>query len=306
MQLLYCEAGKQPDKAMLGFWHTLSGCLTALEIDTSDNTPDLQLQPQLLRQLTALTTLTFHAGGGPDDVLVNNTLHLPQLRTLYVDHYWGRDLVLGCPKLTDLTLECWGGIPEEDVVHLVFLEARLERFCIKQSENFVMHPGFPVANFLGVVTLSIECDEEEGEEALFAALPLMQKLQTLDLKVHQGWLLRSLPQSLCEVALEYASAAGWDDRVVPALQQLPELQHLRILLSWNGKDTEPQYSDSEDSDAEEAPATLSCDLRPFTALQKLCTFQGGPRGAWAPSSLRALGELQNELVRSSSKRHWKF
>ena len=62
MELLYCEAGKQPDKGMIDFWHTLSGRLTVLEIDTSDNTPNLQLQPQLLRQLTALTALTFHAG----------------------------------------------------------------------------------------------------------------------------------------------------------------------------------------------------------------------------------------------------
>ncbi len=302
MELLYCEAGKQPDKGMIDFWHTLSGRLTVLEIDTSDNTPNLQLQPQLLRQLTALTALTFHAGGGPDvNVLVNNTLHLPQLRTLSIDNYWAKDLVLDCPKVTDLMLDYWGGTLEEDVVHLVFLQARLERFHVRQSENFMMHAGFPVANFLDVVSLSIACLEDVGEEELFTALPLMKKLQTLDLVVHQGWLLRSLPQSLCEVTLVYTTAARWDERIVPALQQLPELECLKILVRWSGEDT-----DSEDSDAEETPATLSCDLRPFTALRKLRTFQVGPRGAWAPSSLRALGELQDELVRSSGKRHWKF
>ena len=300
-ELLYCEAGKQPDKAMLNFWHTLSDCLTVLEIDASDNAPNLQLQPQLLKQLTALTKLTFHARGGPDvDVLVNSTLHLPQLRTLCLDGYWGRDLVLDCPKLTNLTLGGWGGL-EEDVVYLVSLQARLECFRVRWSSYFRMHAGFPVANFLDVVSLSVECRKDDGEEELFAALPLMKKLQTLELKVHQGWLLTDLPQSLCEVALEYTSVAGWDDRVIPALQKLPELQHLKIFLRWNGKD-----SDTEGSDAEEEPATLSCDLRPFTALQKLCTLQVGPREAWAPSSLRTLGELQAELVMSSSKRHWRF
>ena len=147
-----------------------------------------------------------------------------------------------------------------------------------------MHTGFPVTNFLDLVSLKIR-SHGDGEEALFPALPLMKKLQTLDLVVHQGWLLRSLPQSLREVALEYLSSAGWDDRVIPALQQLLDLEELKIKIQRFSEDT---------------LATLSSDLRPFLALQRLSTFRVRPREAWTPGALRALGEFQDELVRSAS------
>ena len=237
--------------------------------------PQLRLQPLLLNQLTALTRLTFDVQSGDEDGLEDHVLSLPELRSLCIDACWTR-IFLECPRLTDLTVP--DGLR-------VFLQAPLQRLCVTSSFAFTMHDGFPMSNFLDLISLRIRCDEDD-EEALFSVLPLMKKLQTLDLGVHQGWLLRSLPKGLCEVALQYPPGARWDDSVIPALQELPELKSLKIKIQRYGEDP---------------LATLSSDLRPFMAMQQLNTFQVGYRSCWTLDSLRALEEFENELAVSGSK-----
>ena len=240
-ELLYDVAGNQPGEAVLDFWRPFADCLTDLDIDAERVNPQLRLQPQLLSQLTALTHLTFitHDGLGPEDHL----LRFPELRSLEIHAAYGDRVIVECPRLT--YLHCGSRLclpaPLPDLVSL----------CVRWNDD----------------------GDDSNEEALFSALPLMSKLRTLDLVVDRGWLLRSLLQSLCEVALDYLSGEGWDGRVIPALQQLPELKDLKIKIKWRSGDT---------------PAMLSSDLRPFMAMQKLCSLELGPREAWTPCSLIAL------------------
>ena len=137
---------------------------------------------------------------------------------------------------------------------------------------------------MDLASLSIGC-HADAEEVLFSALPLMQRLHTLDLGINQGRLLQGLPHSLCEVRLHFTHVTGWDDAVIPVLQRLSGLKELKINIQLYSEDT---------------LARLSGDLRPCMAMQKLCTFQLGPWKAWTPSSFKALGLLEAELIKSGS------
>ena len=280
LRLLRSRVGQQPTLPMFDFWRTLSECLTELAIDVDLHAlySDFPLQPQLLGQLTALTKLRFHVakGQGQGYFAANDVLDLPELKVLHIEQYDGRQLVLECPKLTHLTAECSHMGP-------VFLQAPLQGLYARSSSGVRVHTGFPVSNFVDLVSLSIECSAAD-EEVLFSALPLMQDLQTLDLGINQGILLQCLPHSLCEVTL-HPHARGWDNAIIPVLQQLPDLKNLEINIQRYSHDT---------------LAMLSGNLRPFVAMQKLCTFQLGPWKAWTPSSFKALGQFEVELTRSGS------
>ena len=68
--------------------------------------PQTRLQPQLLKQLRALTALTFSVLEDSADaaVLEGDTLDIPELRVLVVEGYWARHLQLECPKLISLEM----------------------------------------------------------------------------------------------------------------------------------------------------------------------------------------------------------
>ena len=222
VQLLYCKAGEQPKAAVVDFWHTLSDCLTELSLGLDWTQPQMRLEPQFLTQLTALTAMTFAlVEGEAEDASAVDVLKLPELKFLHVKFYRGSNLVLDCPSLTDLVLEMCKPLG------LVSLQAPLLQLDAVSSGAFTMHPGFPLTNFLQLMWLRIECRETE-EKQLLEALPLMTSLQTLQLGLCQGRLLRSLPQSLYQVTLHYTTSAGWNDGVIPVLQQLPRLRELEI------------------------------------------------------------------------------
>ena len=156
---------------------------------------------------------------------------------------------------------------------VVSLQAPLEDLYITCSGDFVMHPGFPMTNFRALLSLKIECRQED-EEAFFPELPLMESLQTLDLSISEGKLLKGLPRSLRNVQLHYYDE-GWNDCIIPALQQLPKAEDLRIDIQL--------YQNR-------LSCMLSHDLMPFMAMQKLSLLQLGSWEVWASSSLKALGQ----------------
>ena len=87
------------------------------------------------------------------------------------------------------------------------------------------------------------------------------------------------------MTLYSTKAEAWDDAVIPVLQQLPQLEHLRMEIhSWSGH----------------SPARLSGNLMPFMAMPKLSTIKLGQWQSWTASSLRLLGQYQAELLRSGS------
>ena len=264
----WSQHAAQPDPAMIDFWHTLSERLTELNLHVDWTYHRYRPQPQLLKQLTALTKMSFHVQrkDSQDYDYSDWTLDISELRELHLEQYFGRDLVLECSRLTTLTwVEC-------SQIRLVYLQAPLQGLSVRSSGGFRIHPGFPVSNLMGLISLSIACHAED-EEVLLSALPMMQKLRTLDLAISQGWLLQGLPQSLCEVALQLLRESGWDNAIIPVLQQVVNLKDLRISIQ--------RYS-------EDAVATLSCDLRPFMAMEKLCTFQLGPWDSKLLESPRAI------------------
>ena len=264
---------------MIDFWHTLSDRLKELSFDVDwDYGGNCLLQPQLLEPLTALTKMCFHVTKDHRQQYVSDgdTLGLPELKVLRAEEYSSRHLDLECPKLTSLTLaDCSQG--------LVSLQAPLQELLAGTSHAFKMHPGFPMSNLMQLVSLSIKCHADD-EMQLFHALPLMQKLQTLDLGINEGSLLQGLPHSLCEVNLHYTRAEGWDNAVIPELQQLSNLEKLQIIM--------------EEGDS---TAALSSDLKPFMGMQKLFTLRLGPWELWTPGTFKALGQLEVELMKSNSK-----
>ena len=225
MQLLHYKANAQPGAAALGFWRTLSECLTELTIDVDWTQQQLLWQPGLLSQRTALTALTFYViDGDEEEMQGSDVLHLPQLKCLHVDSYFGRHLILECPQLTSLSLmSC-------EPMGPVSLQAPLQELFASSSGQSVMHPGFPLTNFLDMVSMSIE-SVADNEKELFRALPLMRRLLSLDLTVNQGNLLQSLPQGLHDITLYFSGCDDWDNAVIPVLQQLPELRELKTLFS---------------------------------------------------------------------------
>ena len=282
MELLHCRAGQQPKPGLLNFWHTLSDCLTILGFQMDWLQSHMRFQPQLLRELRALTYLTLSLGESrAADVLEGDILDLPALKILVVQGYWARKLQLECPKLASLTMDSC------DPLGKVSLQASLRTLNVRSSGEFSMHNGFPLTNFLDLVTLKIECECDQEEE-FFQSLPLMTKLQTLELGIYKGDLLRSLPQSLRQVGLYFIACECWDSHIIPVLQQLSELRELTIEVSGCVYGSE-------------SPASLSCDLRPFMSMRHLHTLTIGMWRAWTPSSLSALAQFEAELIKAGSK-----
>ncbi len=194
------------------------------------------MQPQVLSQLTALTALSIKVeqtviDESDDDEeeefdvwREGDTLKLPNLKKLHLTCYWGRHLVLDCPQLTSLSFR--DGNPHGPVS----LQAPLKELVAISYPGFIMHPGFPLSNFLDMVSLTIACHIDQ-EEQLYRQLPLMRRLVMLKLRTMHGKLLQSLPQSLDELALDFIGVEAWDDAVIPVLQQLPELRKLKVKFS---------------------------------------------------------------------------
>ena len=280
LQLLHCRENEPPTSFTMELWWTISHVLTRLSIDLDWTRHHMVLQTQILSRSPVLTSLKLRVTGGEGvDVLQGDVLSLSRLRSLHVEGYWGRHLVLECPRLRSLVLtDC-------DPMGGVSLQAPfLQRLSARSSGEFPMHPGFPMSNFQCLGLLSIECPYEE-EEQLFQELPHMEKLHTLDLGIFRGSLLQSLPQSLGHVSMHYHTSEAWHDAVIPLVQRLPELWKLEIRIQTFGNDR----------------ARLCSDLRPFIAMQKLRYLQLGDWRAWSPASLRALGQFEAELARSGSK-----
>ena len=280
LQLLHCREHEPPSTFTMEFWWTICHVLTRLSIDLDWTRHHMVLQTQILRRSPALTSLKLRVTGGEGvDVLQGDVLSLSRLRNLDVEGYWGRHLVLECPKLRRLVLtDC-------DPMGRVSLQApSLQHLCARSSGEFPMHPGFPMSNFSHLGSLSIECPYEE-EQQLFQVLPLMEKLHTLDLGIFRGSLLQSLPESLEHVSLHYHTSEAWHDAVIPMAQRLPQLWKLEVRIQTFGNER----------------ARLCSDLRPFLAMQKLRHLQLGSWRAWSPASLRALGQFEAELARSGSK-----
>ena len=99
LELLYCMGGQQPKPSKLDFWHTLSDCLTTLEIEVDSVLSHTQLQTQHLKQLRVLTALTFSVkeSSGAMETWEGDLLDLPELRMLHVKGYVDRYLELACP-----------------------------------------------------------------------------------------------------------------------------------------------------------------------------------------------------------------
>ena len=184
--LLQCKTGEQPHAAIVDFWDILSDCLTDLEIDVDWKQQEMLLQSQVLSQPTALTGLTFGVANGYDaEPLHGDIIDLPELRELHFKFYWGRELTLRCPKLFNLIME------DCDLMGPVFLQARLRHFQAGVFWCFLVAPWLPNDQFPG-------CDHPQysvpvgGREQLMKALPLMRKLQTLELGKNQAGLLQNL------------------------------------------------------------------------------------------------------------------
>ena len=280
LKLLQCKAGEQPHAAALDFWGTLSGRITTLTINVDWKQQEMLLQPQLLRELSALTALTFFVSGSEQKGGVGDTLKLPELRMLTLHGYETRDIDLECPQLTSLTLASC--IP----LGYVSLQAPLQELLAVGSCDFKMHAEFPLTNFLDLVSLDLKCNLDD-EWKFMRVLPQMTKLQDMRLEIWEADSFVSLPRSLCRVELRFICGGAWDNNIIPLLQELPELGDLYIELEWDF--------------LEHTLANLSGDLRPFLAMQKLRTFRLGPWDAWSASTFKALGQLEEELVRSGSR-----
>ena len=227
-----------------------------------------------------MTKLSFHVTGkSGQGFCAEDRLELPELKVLHVEGYRGRRLDLNCPNLTSLTL------PDCYVEGVVSLQAPLQGLFVGSSGWFKIHTGFPLSNLMELVSLSMKCYGTH-EETLFQALPLMQRLQTLDLGINRGELLQGLPHSLREVSLHFTRNISWDDAVIPMLQRLSNLKDLKILIA-----SYSEYTLTE----------LSSELMPFMETQRLRTFQLGPWDAWTPGSFKALGQFEVELMRAGSK-----
>ncbi len=280
LKLLQCKAREQPHAGVLDFWRTLSGRITDLTFHVNWKQQQMLLQPHLLRELSALTALTFIVTGCEEAVGEGDILNLPELKTLCIQGHDNRDITLECPKLTSLTLT--SSLPMGDVT----LQAPLQEFFAASSGDFRMHDGFPLTNFLDLVSIDLKCDMD-GEYKFMRVLPEMKKLQKLRLDVWEADSFLSFPQSLRKVELRFICLGDWSNSAIPLLQELPELTELSIELEFDPRDP--------------SGANLSADLKPFMAMQKLRTFQLGHWEAWSPSTFKALGELEAELVRSGSK-----
>ena len=280
LKLLQCKAGEQPHAAALDFWRTLLGRITHLTINVDWKQQEMLLQPELLRELSALTALRFFVTGRAQAGEAGDVLKLPELRTLHVQGYNKWHISLDCPHLTSLTLaHCVS-------LGCVTLQAPLQELFAASSCELRMHDGFPLTNFLSLVSLDLQCDPDEEWEFM-KVLPQMKKLQNLRLEIWDADSPLSFPHSLCKMELRFLCRGDWNESLIPLLQELPELRDLKIELEVDDRDP--------------SSADLSSDLRPFMAMQKLRIIQLGPWEAWSASTFKALGQLEEEVVRSGSK-----
>ena len=167
--------------------------------------------------------------------------------------------------------ECWQGGKGK-----LCLRAPLKDMQFHDSDTFSLHEGFPLSNLLGLTRLVLSTSEyrEEGaEEALFKGLPLMTRLQLLDLSVTRDRLSgkHALPASLREIRLFYwgmtAATSRWDSSLVPILHQLPAVEVIKLQfgmprISWNR--AERPFGDQE----------LDFPLSPFRDEVPTCPSAG--------------------------------
>ena len=123
---------------------------------------------------------------------------------------------------------------------------------------------------------------------LFQALPLMTRLNALDLCINRGGLPGSLPSSLQYVTLTFNDHRAWDSSVIPLVQQLPEAVSIHIHVHSRRS-------------AYIGDSSLDHDLRPFLAMKSLRFLVLGSPRVWMPSALCQLGEFEAEVVRSGKK-----
>ena len=274
---------------MLDYWATLSNCLTDLDIAV-DITEDIQLlQPAYLIELSRLTRLAIDvlddtSGDAYDYNQIRYTLRLPQLKVLCLTNLYIDTMELHCPQLQLLRIVF--------CAMDVYLQASLEHLHLEDS-SLDVHKGFPSTNLAGLTYLCI--DDADGPDA--EALPLMTRLHTLKFQVWQlGRLPAKLPNSLRDLTLVFSTDERWDSLVIPLVQQLPEVESIRIDIHSHRRDLIGHLS-------------LDHNLRPFLAMRSLRHLQfwnsmyckGNAPQLWKASALRQLGELEAEVVRSGKK-----
>lgn len=178
-------------------WITPPNCLTSLEIYTPDS----------------------HIYDSHSCVL-----NLPEIECLHIERLEMKDLVIGCPRLSKVTLQdCW-------IDECLLLPVSLEELFIRRE--CVIHGAFPLSNLCGLTRLHCHLSLGCGLSAddLYGILPSMSRLQTLELDLFEWGLPRLLPGSLR--AVRYTLWAGWEPRDMQHVAntcQLPELQELMLL-----------------------------------------------------------------------------
>ena len=276
-----------PNPKLLDYWATLSRCLTHLEVSMDPTDKQQLLQPAYLNQLTRLTRLAFNRPIDPDGDAheadgPHYALELPELEVLRLGYLWAGKLELQCPQLKRLTIE-------DCAVRKLHLQASLEHLHHGDNALALIHESFPITNLMGLTHLSLSGRYDSNSRAeLFQALPLMTRLNTLDLCINRGGLPGSLPSSLQHVTLTFNGHRAWDSSVIPLVQQLPEAVSIYIDVHT----TRSAYIGDQ---------SLDHDLRPYLAMKSLRFLVLGSPRVWMPSALCQLGELEAEVVKTGKK-----
>lgn len=282
--MLQRKPDQPPSRNMADYWEMLSKYLTTLDI-TVDQAHKQVLQPTLLQSLCALTSLTFTTVDDEEyEHHPENTFELPELKVLNVTNYWGRHLILNCPKLTRLQMI------ESEPLGLISLHASLQELSLYGSPSFGLQEAFPLSNLFSLTSLTIEHDPD-SEEELFRGLPLMSRLSLLDICVHGRSLPASLPLSMRKINMYFTLTNTWDSMILQIFQELPDLDNLQILICAH----------SQEDCHGIAGLDPDCQLSPFMGLKRLRKLHLGDYDTWNPSALRLLGRFQAQLSRSGSK-----
>ena len=244
---------------------------------------ELLLQPAYLNALTRLTRLSLLGPTDPTgDVHEDDGPHyvfeLPELELLFLTCLWAGDVEMQCPQLRILRFE------DCDMCKL-HLQASLEQLHLDNAALSLMHKGFPITNLLGLTYLSSDgaCGDD-SEAVLFQGLPLMTRLQALELHINVCSLPASLPSSLRDLTLTFCDSRAWDSSVIPLVQQLPGAEAIRIYVETK-------------RNAFMGSQSLDHNLRPFLAMKLLKLLVLGSPQVWMPSALCQLGELEAEAIR---------
>ena len=245
------------------------------------------LQPACLNELTRLTRLSFKGlndpTGNPHRVDgAPYAFELPELKDLCLKCLWARHLKLQCTQLKLLQIESCA-------IRKLSLQASLEHLHHEDSALVLIHKGFPITNLIGLTYLSLDGGYDTKSEAMvFQELPLMTRLQFLELHIGMCSLPANLPSTLRDLTLFFSADRVWDSSAIPLLQQLPEAESMCIYIH-------PKHK------AFIGVQSLDHDLRPFLAMKSLEFLQLGDSQIWKASALSQLGELEAEVVRTGKK-----